>query len=141
MKTNNSLFALILLLLFAVGCGGKPSVSGKVTFPDGTPMGVGWVYFESATSRAEGALKEDGTFTMTSGGTQGVTAGTYKVYFGGYGPVYETRGTTSDGGLNMVMVDDIKSPIADKYLSVNTTDLTCEVKGRKTHNIVVEPAK
>ena len=139
MKSINYAFASILLLLFAVGCGGQPSVKGKVAFPDGTPMGVGVVIFESETNQAMGALQEDGTYSMTAGDRPGLPEGTYRVFFSGYGPVYESVAVDRFSPPVMQISHVVECPIAEKFLNINTAGLTCVVKkGKTTFNITVE---
>lgn len=53
------------LLLCLVGCGsGKVHVTGKVTFPDGTPLATGSVAFHSPGYVVYGDIKSDGTYNV-----------------------------------------------------------------------------
>ena len=140
MKIINYSFTFILLLLFAVGCGGNPSVSGKVTFPDGSPMGSGIVIFESESLQAIGTIQENGSYSASSGETKGIPRGTYKVYFSGFGADYAAPDMGPDGRPigPPKLLRNVELIIPDKYLSPVTSGLICEVKGRTKFNITVE---
>ena len=76
---------LAFLLLAATGCG--PSqfpVTGKVTFPDGSPLEEGIVICETTDGEkpvmARGTLKKDGTFRLgTTEPGNGAPVGKYRV--------------------------------------------------------------
>ena len=129
-----------LLLLFTVGCGKNCTVSGKVTFPDGTPLDSGEVVFETSTTMAKGKIQKDGTYTMISGELKGVPKGTYRVSIGGFMPTVTPPPLGANGrptGRPQVTAPVL--PVAKKFLSASTSDLTCEVKGSTKFNITVEP--
>ena len=140
MKLTNYSFAFILMLLFAVGCGGNPSASGTVKFPDGTPMGSGIIIFESETLQAIGTIQENGSYSVSSGETRGIPNGTYNVFFSGFGPDYAPPDMGPGG--NPIgppkLIRNVELIIPDKYLSPHTSGLVCEVKGRTVFNITVE---
>ncbi len=80
-------------LLLAVGCGGRPSITGTVKYDDGSIPEVGdpedpsgkSVTVNFAPSSADGkhasaSVRKDGTFTMTTGNEgKGVEPGDYSV--------------------------------------------------------------
>ena len=137
---NRYLFCL--LLLFAIGCGGHPSVGGKVTFPDGSPLTEGQVLFESASLVAQGTIQKDGTYTIRTGEEKGVPAGTYKVSIGGFKPTYESSPPPPSGcPPPPPRVTAPVIPIARKFLDSATSGLVCEVKNKTTFNIEVEPSQ
>ncbi|MDR1385343.1 MAG: hypothetical protein LBJ67_16060 [Planctomycetaceae bacterium] len=118
---KRTIFCLTLtILLIFVGCNnGKVALSGKVTLTDGTPLGIGEVYFQTATYEARGTLKPDGTYTVGSiSDKDGLPKGKYNVYiFGAQKP----NGKTKDGM-------DIMVPLIDeKYLSSKTSGVTVDV--------------
>jgi hypothetical protein len=133
-------FAFILLLLFAVGCGGNPSVRGKVTFPDGAPMGSGVLIFESAELQAIGNIQPDGTYSVAAGDTKGIPKGTYSVYFSGFGKDWGEPPMGPDGRPSgpPVLLRDVEQIIPDKYLAPATSGLTCVVKGSRRFDITVD---
>lgn len=75
---------LLVAALFAAGCGGRATVTGRVTYPDGSPVESGSVVAEgTANGKAvlvQGTINKDGTFRL--GGDRpgdGVLPGSYKV--------------------------------------------------------------
>ena len=134
MNMKNYHFALILFLLFAVGCGGNYTVSGKITFPDDTPLTEGTVFFSSGDATLTGTINEDGTFSMTSGELKGVPKGTYAVSLG-----FQTE-TIISSGQQGVPPTVIKKPLPfdEKYLFAERSGLVCEVKGKTKFDIKVE---
>ena len=85
-----AIFRLLLLGVFlsasVVGCsnsGDVPTyqVTGKVTFPDGTPLHGGRIIFNSVDHgvAARGTIDEDGTFRLgTYGAADGAVAGPHR---------------------------------------------------------------
>ena len=132
---------LVLLLIFSVGCGKNCAVSGRVTFPDGTPLTVGKVAFETATYQATGPIDSDGYFKM--GGSKpgdGVPKGTYSVAIQDVmKPTMVPPPEGTPRGTPPKLIMPKAPPIDLKYLTPAKSGLTCEVKGRTTYNITVEP--
>ena len=124
----------VLLLIFTAGCGNNCTVSGKVTFSDGTPMSTGEVVFETAAIASRGRIQKDGSYTISTGEQKGVPKGTYNVSIGGFSPTVEANPA---GGVPRITAPVI--PVAKKFLSPGTSGLTCEVKGSMKYNITVEP--
>ncbi|MDR1483882.1 MAG: hypothetical protein LBT09_03565 [Planctomycetaceae bacterium] len=119
MKYTIFFLTLTVLLIFA-GCNsGKVKLGGKVTFTDGTPLGVGEVYFQTPTYEARGTLKPDGTYVVGSiSDKDGLPKGKYNVYiFGAQKPSGEAR----DG------IDVMVQLVNEKYLSPETSGLTVDV--------------
>ena len=137
MKNINYTFVFIFVLLFAVGCGDKVSVSGKVTFPDGSPLTEGAVFFETPAMTFQGSIQKDGTYTMYSSELKGIPKGLYNIYIAEFPNrvIYPPAGSP-DGASPQILPPII--PIAQKYLAPGTSELTCEVKGKTTFNITVE---
>ena len=132
-------FALFLSIVFVIGCGGDPSVSGTVTFPDGSPLDHGEVIFETSAMMAKGNIQKDGTYTMSTSESKGVPKGSYAVSIGGYVPrtIEPERGP--DGRpLGSPQFIPVEIPIAEKYLNPSTSGLTCDVKGNTKFDIKVE---
>jgi hypothetical protein len=76
------LFAAVALL--AAGCGGRATVTGRVTYPDGSPVESGSVVAEGTVDGkpvlVQGTINKDGAFRL--GGDRpgdGVLPGSYKV--------------------------------------------------------------
>lgn len=74
-------------VLAACGCGAElHKVRGRVHFPDGTPLDTGRVVvdFGDGPTGAWGSIRPDGRFEIgTYTPTDGVRAGTYRVYVSG----------------------------------------------------------
>ena len=140
MKNTHYPSALILLLLFAVGCGGNVAVTGKVTFQDGTPLESGTVFFESTELSARGYILSGGVYSLETGEQKGIPPGTYRVSIGGYEPTVVPAPIGPDGlPAGMARIVPAVIPIADKFLSAETSGLVCEVKRRTKFDITVEP--
>ena len=75
------LFAIALALVTVTGCGsGFVQTGGTITFDDGTPVPLGGIVFETDTFMAEGQIRTDGTYTLTSlRPGDGLPAGNYRV--------------------------------------------------------------
>ena len=131
-------FPFFLLLIFAVGCGGNASVGGKVTFSDGTPLDHGEVIFENSSMMARGTIQSNGTYTVFAGELKGLPLGTYNVSIGGFQDTVK-ESFTPDGRPAGVQIIPAVIPVAQKFLAGGTSGLVCEVKGRTTFNITVEP--
>lgn len=63
-KITYCLPALLLICLVAAGCEVRTPVSGKVTFPDGSPLTVGEVRGYGDGTHIRAPLGEDGTFEL-----------------------------------------------------------------------------
>jgi hypothetical protein len=78
------LLILAAVALAACGCGGRAAVTGRVTYPDGSPVESGSVVAEGTAGGkpvlVQGTINKDGTFRL--GGDRpgdGVLPGSYKV--------------------------------------------------------------
>ena len=118
---------LLLLLVFLVGCGGNKRLTGTITYTDGSPVTLGFVYFESTTSsfQARGEIMSDGTYEVGSvTAKDGVPPGEYAVFV-----LSERRGDS--GRLPLV---------APKYTSSATSGIVCKVPAPKNRfDFQVEP--
>jgi hypothetical protein len=119
---------LLLLMIFPIlfGCNGKSFVSGKVTFPDDSPLTQGFVIFETENYQVFGKIDESGSYSMSEiKPGDGILPGTYGV------SVQSQTGGTSDGA-------PLVKYVAQKFESAATSGLTCEVKGNTVFNFTVE---
>lgn len=149
MNMNKKIFGwvVVAVIICAAGCSNKVKVSGKVTFPDGSPLTVGKVAFETETFVATGALNEDGTYILGSESERdGIPPGLYKVYVAGAMKQIGTQDmnvpTASAGGgqVGTTMAMPVVVPaIAAKYSKADTSEITCEVKKSMTFNFEVTP--
>ena len=121
------LFFICCLSVYLVGCSGKVSVEGTVTYPDGTPLTLGTVIFERENYQVAGQIDANGHYRLGeihSG--DGVLPGTYAVR------VSAQTGGTSDG-------ESIVKYVAEKYENTATSGLTCEVNRSRRFDFTVEP--
>jgi hypothetical protein len=134
-----SFFSLCLLL--SLGCGGNAKVTGKVTFPDGTPLTTGSVVFESDKLSASGKIQEDGSFRLgTDRENDGVPKGSYRVRIAGavtYGEAPQTPENPYAPRSALVLPPSIPL-IHRKYVNTETSGLTCDVMKSMTYDITVE---
>ncbi|MDR1959459.1 MAG: carboxypeptidase-like regulatory domain-containing protein [Planctomycetaceae bacterium] len=85
MSTRQFYTTGMICLLFGVliGCG-HPRITGKVIFPDGTPLSKGQVVFENEKHTYTGKIREDGTFRMgVLKDGEGIPPGKYQVAVSG----------------------------------------------------------
>ncbi|MGL4943016.1 MAG: hypothetical protein ACRC46_07485 [Thermoguttaceae bacterium] len=135
----------LLVLVFLFGCsGGGAAVSGKITFPDGTPLTTGRVVFETATQSFTGYLNESGKYNlMGATASSGLPPGKYRVSV-----VDAVQAPSSgapvqlDGDGNPINYKPNDAPskplVAAKFTQATTSGLECEVKGRTVFDITVE---
>ena len=111
-----------------LGCGGNQSLSGRVTYTDGSPLETGTVCFEAGSFLARGDIKEDGKYTVGSErADNGIPSGTYQVYIMGAEKVPEGR-----LGLPTPLIDK-------KYSNTATSGLTFTADGKsRVFDIQVE---
>ena len=134
----------LLAIVFTVGCG-DPKVTGKVTFPDGTPLTVGQVMFQKEGFIGSGTILKDGTY---SAGKQkdgdGLPPGKYQVFLSEVMTFGEMSGKkaaqTATGSVSFEVAPTVNL-IAQKFMSPSTSGLTIEVtsKGPNKLDIVVDP--
>jgi hypothetical protein len=125
-----------LLLLFAAGCGsGRYSVSGRVTYEDGTPVPAGTVIGEAAVDgkpvSVQGNIEADGSFSWgTERPGDGAPPGNYKV-------------VVMPRALSDAELGEGKRPDVDgKYTKYETSGLSFEVKPQRNEfNITVSRPK
>ena len=127
MSKHINAVSLILLFVFLAGCGGNKKLTGTITYPDGSPVPVGFVYFESKTSnfQSRGEIMSNGTYEVGSiTAKDGIPPGEYAVFV-----ISERRGDS--GRLPLV---------APKYTSAATSEIVCKVPAPKNRfDFQVEP--
>src|SRR5262245_23978997 len=116
---------LVAMVSIASGCSDTNfvPVSGRITHKDGSPVTAGMVIFEPENQKvsARGEIHADGTFQLgTNSNTDGAMEGDYKVLIAP--PPLPEEGKR------------LRSPIAAKYLSLETTPLKCKVSRDRSKN-------
>jgi len=126
MKHYLILIFFVLLLPAVWGCGNKVQIRGKVTFEeDGSPLTFGTVKFVGEKTQATGHIQKDGTYRLGEVKPgDGIMPGLYRV------TVYAESGGGSDS-------TPVTYHIDRKFKNPATSGLTCEVKRRMTHDIIV----
>jgi hypothetical protein len=116
---------IIAVALFCIaGCSRNVALSGRVSFPDGSPLTVGEVYFETDTFLSHGIIRKDGRYVLGSWSEKdGLPPGTYRVSIVG--------AEEPDGAMTY------KSLIDEKYKDGRTSGLTCTVSDNTTFDITV----
>ena len=142
MKKLLSIVLPLLVLVFVAGCG-DPKVTGKVTFPDGTPLTTGQVMFQKEGFIGSGSIKKDGTY---SAGKQkdgdGLPPGTYQVFLSEvstFGEMSGNSGVETSIGTVILEVAPTVDLVPTKYMSPATSGLTVTVDGPTKFDIEVEP--
>ncbi len=120
--------SIFFLVVFFSGCGtGNKKLTGKITYPDDSPVTQGFVFFDSLTSQfqARGEIMQDGTYTVGSVTSRdGIPPGEYAVYV-----ISERRGDSGRMPL-----------VAPKYNSGTTSGIVCKVPAPKNQfDFTVEP--
>ena len=59
-------FVLISAFVVVLGCGGFVAIGGKITFDDGSPVTSGGIVFETNNFMADGQIRADGSYTLSS---------------------------------------------------------------------------
>ena len=122
--------AVLFAVLSCCGCSKQVAVTGTVTYPDGTYLGVGQVVFTDDVLAFRGAV-DPKTGTYRLGGVKdgdGVLPGKYKVYL----MDTDASETLPNGATRIV------SHVARKFMDPETSGLTCEVDGKKVFSFTVE---
>ncbi len=129
MKRLLTLLIFVVLLLGA-GCSKYVRVNGKITFPDGQPLTAGEVIFTDDVFAGRAVVRSDGTFRMGRiKDGDGIPRGIYKVYLSG-----ATSSVPSPNGgpeISTLLV-------SNKYLTPETSGLTCTVEGATVFDFTVE---
>lgn len=128
-----SIYGLLLIAtVFFAGCSGGNEVTGKVAFPDGSPLTQGEVIFQNDQFQYNGRIQQDGTYKMVGNkDAKGIPSGKYTVYLSGT--------TKSDSkALDPVNAAPPKPLVADEFTARSRSPLTCDVSGSTVFDIQVK---
>ena len=125
-----------MMAALVVGCSdGTQSISGKVSFSDGSALNKGVINLTNDSSSYRSSLGSDGTYTI-----EGVTAGEYKVFITGAmeGGADTAEIQYDDNGVAIETPEgsEPKPLIHSKFLNPNDSGLTISVPG--DYNVQVE---
>ncbi|MDR2116026.1 MAG: hypothetical protein LBP87_06565, partial [Planctomycetaceae bacterium] len=123
-----------------VGCSKNCAVTGKVTLPDGTPLTVGKVVFETDTMVSTGSIQKDGTYKLgTLKQNDGAPRGLYRVYLTDImKPTIEMVPGTDNNSPSKIITKWPDIQVPTKYFNGHSSGLVCEVKGRTVFDIKLE---
>ena len=131
---------LMLGLLLIIGCSSKVSVTGKVTFEDGSPLEQGQVMMESAGYRVAGTIQQGGRFSLGElKDGDGVLPGEYDVWIVGtyvYPPPSEGHEREVPASMRYGSEENL---VHSKFNMRSKSGLTCTVakNGPIEYNITV----
>ena len=124
---NKYILFICCLSVFLVGCSGKVSIEGTVTYPDGTPLTLGTVIFEKENYQVAGQVDANGHYRLSEiRPGDGILPGNYAVR------VSAQTGGSSSG-------EPVVKYVAGKYENTATSGLTCEVNRSRRFDFTVEP--
>ena len=145
-KKYLTLFASFFVIALMSGCG-DPKVTGKVTFPDGSPLTKGQVMFQKEGFIASGDLRQDGTYSAGKAKDgDGLPPGQYQVFISGAMDTEETQ-PAQPQSTGLAKSPFFSTPrliplVASEFLSPKTSGLSVEVKGGSVkYDFTVEPPK
>jgi hypothetical protein len=146
MMKKMTMIVPLLAIVFAIGCG-DPKVTGKVTFPDGTPLTRGQVMFQKEGFVASGDIQRDGSYSAGKNKDgDGIPPGTYEVFIVGASTFGELQNAdvtpqVGPGGADSRAIEMAQtiSLIHSKYTSSATSGLTVVVEKSMKYDIKVEP--
>ena len=133
----------LFVIIIMAGCG-DPKVTGKVTFPDGSPLTKGQVMFQAPNFVGSGDIRKDGTYSagkLKDG--DGLPLGHYQVFISGTLVYDQSQSEPSqEAAIGRMPVSRTPKPInliASKFTSPGSSGLTVEVKGNTKFDITVDP--
>lgn len=135
------LFCLLCLacIVLAAGCGENVRLYGRVTYPDGTPLRKGTVYFQDENIIGWGDIAPDGTYRIGMNNVgDGILPGSYNVYVSGAVDIEKPPEPLKEGD---PVGDSKKTDLIDtRFSAPETSGITCKVeKGMKPpFDIVVD---
>ena len=144
MKKKSLVFFVLLLIFVALAGCGDPKVTGKVTFPDGSPLTAGQVMFQSEGFIGSGNIQSDGTYSagkLKDG--DGLPPGKYQVFITGAVAYDESDLELQSAEVVIGQRPMFKTPIptvliSSKYQAPKSSGLTVDVNGRTKYDITVE---
>jgi len=135
----SSLALLCSFIALCVGCNGNVHVSGKVTYPDGTPVPIGQIVFTDDFYMARSDINKNGEYSLHSyRRNDGIRKGIYKVYITG-AIRFEQDEDAKESDLAAFRFDRSTSLIDDQYTIADTSGWQFELKKSQKINLIVYP--
>jgi len=142
MKLKKRLFFLALFGAFLsafVGCNGNVHVSGKVTYPDGTPLPIGQIIFTDDFYMARSDINKDGEYSLHSyRRNDGIRRGIYKVYITG-AMRFEQDGDAKESDVAAYRFDRSVMMIDMQHTNPDTSGWLFELKKSQKIDLTVYP--
>lgn len=138
---HNCSFAFACLLFIGAvlaGCSKNVHVTGRVTFPDGTPLTVGAIYFTDDFVLGRSDINSNGEYSLhTFRKNDGIPRGVYQVYI--TGAVYFIPGTSQKSGNTTFSLDDVELAIDMQHMIPDTSGWLFDVQKNCVINLTVYP--
>ena len=135
-----------VLGMSASGCSKNFSLTGKVTYEDGTPITAGMLNFESDSSLSRAKIQPDGTYVVgTLKEADGIPKGSYKIYITGAEVAIETDSSRIPQrfdamGNPVPTMAAYRKLVHPKYMTTSQSPLSCEVPAKNNRfDFIVEP--
>ena len=130
-------FAFVVCLLFS-GCSKNVHVKGRVTFPDGTPLTVGTVYFTDDFVLGRSDLDKNGEYSLhTFRKNDGIPRGIYKVYITGC--FYMGGGEKHESEFGDLTLENLQFAIDMQHMLPDTSGWLFDVQKNSVINLTVYP--
>ena len=136
-------YPFLLGSIFLSGCSRNVHVTGRVTFPDGTPLTVGAIYFTDDFTLGRSDIDKNGEYSLhTFRKNDGIPKGLYKVYI--TGAVYLVPGSSRDqNGERLSSEDfslgDIQFAIDRQHTIPDTSGWLFDIQKNTVINLTVYP--
>lgn len=146
MNLQKRFFFLALFGAFlglCVGCNGNVHISGKVTYPDGTPLSIGQIIFTDDFYMGRSDINKDGEYSLhTFRRNDGVKPGIYKVYITGAMRFERDDAWVSksdEHGLGNARLDRSINLIDMQYMNPDTSGWLFDLRKSQKINFIVYP--
>lgn len=130
--------AFLTCSLFLAGCSKNVRVTGRVSFPDGTPLTMGTVYFTDDFILGRGDLNTNGEYSLhTFRKNDGIPRGVYNVYI--TGAFYMDGGVRHESKFGDLTLDRIQYLIDLQHMTPDTSGWIFDVQKNSVINLTVYP--
>ena len=134
--------AIVCALLFCAvltGCSKNVRVTGRVTFPDGTPLTTGSIYFTDDFVLGRSDLDKNGEYSLhTFRKNDGIPKGVYQVYITG-AFAFVGGGTEHKSEFGTFSLDNIDMLIDMQHTNPDTSGWVFDVQKKSVINLTVYP--